>query len=197
MKLKIQLHHIIPHFLKLLVIPGVLFLLSCENDIEKIKSLTSSEDYPDVSGKKVEMIYSDSGKVRVLIVADEIRKYSKTKKPYVEFPKGIDVQFFDDSLGVVANIVANYAIYYNELRLWEARGNVIAEDIENGKSLYSEELFWDENKEIIYSNIFSRIENKNGTFYGQNGFEADQKLTHLRLKSTRGNVKLKDELITK
>ena len=146
-----------------------------------------------MSGKKMEIIYSDSGKVKVKLTADEIKRFSKVEKPFIEFPKGIDVTFFNDTLGVSAHLTAGYAIYYNEAKLWEARGNVIARDLVEGKQLNSEELFWDEEKGKIYSNIFSRIETKDGIFYGQNGFEANQNLTWYKLIGTSGTVNLKDE----
>ena len=171
--------------------------MACENDIEKIKSLTDPLEYPDVSGKNLEIIYSDSGKVKIQIITEEIKKFSKIKNPYVEFPKGMMVIFFNDTMGISAQLNSDYAIYHNESKLWEARGNVVARNFEKGEMLYSEELFWDENKEIIYSNIFSRIENNNGTFYGQNGFEADQKLTRWKLKASRATVRIKDEPNTK
>lgn len=185
-------NNILKYLLPLLVLPGVSFLVSCENDIEKINTLTSLYNYPDLSGQKVEMIYSDSAKVRMKLIAEEIKQYSRTETPYIEFPKGIEVQFYNDTLGVTAQLNANYAIYYNKSKIWEARGNVIAKNYEKGEQLNSEELFWDENKEIIYSNIFSRIENKDGTFYGSNGFEADQKLTKWKLKGSRGTVRFKE-----
>ncbi len=181
------------HFFILLVFPGVSFLISCENDIEKINTLTRSSNYPDVSGKKVEIIYSDSGKVKMQLTADEIKKFYRTETPYVEFPKGIDVKFFNDTFGIVAQLTAGYAIYYTNNKLWEARENVTARNFEKGELLNSEEIFWDESKGIIYSNIFSRIENQDGTFYGENGFEADQKFSHWKLKGSRGTVKLKDD----
>ncbi len=179
------------------MIPGVIFLLSCENEIEKINLLVSTTEYPDITGKDVEIFYSDSGKIQLKLVADEIKKFSKIKKPYIEFPKGIDVVIFNDTLGITAHITAGYAIYYNDAKLWEARINVTAKNLEKGDLLNTEELFWDEGKEIIYSNVFSRIENKNGVWYGQNGFEADQKITWLKLKGASGEVNLNDESLTK
>jgi LPS export ABC transporter protein LptC len=195
--LRCLIQNIAKLFLKLLVIPGVTFLFSCENEIEKINLLTSSTDYPDMSGKKVEIIYSDSGKVQVKLAADEIKRFSKVEKPYLEFPKGIDVIFYNDTLGISAHLTADYAIYYTMVKLWEARGNVIVRDLEEGRMLNSEELFWDEDKGKVYSNIFSRIEDKDGTYYGENGFESDQNLKRFKFKNFRGTVNLKDEPVPK
>jgi len=179
--------------LKLLVIPGVFCLAACENDIEIINTLTNTTSLPDISGKKVEILYSDSGRVTMRLNADEIKQYGKIERPYIEFPKGIHVVFFDDSLQIKSEIFADYAKYFQEEKLWEARGNVVAENILTGEKLNTEELFWDETLQRIYSNSFSRIENKGNIFYGQKGFETNQKFTPLRLKSSKGSVTMKDE----
>ena len=182
---------------KLLVIPGVIFLLACENEIEKINLLTSTKEYPDISGKNVEIIYSDSAKVQLKLKAEEIKKYSRVEKPYIEFPKGIYVEIYNDTLGIMGTITAGYAIYYTETKLWEARNNVVARNIEKVDLLNTEELFWDEGKELIYSNIYSSVETNDGTFYGNKGFVADQKMTWWKLKGSSGTVKIKDEDLPK
>ncbi|MGC9342739.1 MAG: LPS export ABC transporter periplasmic protein LptC [Bacteroidales bacterium] len=185
---------ILLHLKKLLVFPGVFFLLiACENDIEKIKSLTDPTDLPDVSAKKVEIVYTDSSRLQMILEAPSIRRFSNVERPYMEFPEGIYVRFYDDSLKVESEIMANYAIYFNEERLWEARGDVVANNIEKGEKLNTEELFWDENKEVIFSNSFSRIETEDGTFYGQEGFESNQRFSKWRLKGSRGTVNVKEE----
>jgi LPS export ABC transporter protein LptC len=183
----------ISNILRLLVIPGVFCLVACENDIEKINSITSANNFPEMSGKKVEVLYSDSGKVKVQLNADEILQFAKAERPYIEFPKGIRVIFYDDSLRIDSELSANYAKYFQNEKLWEARGNVIADKISSGEKLNTEELFWDENLDRIYSNSFSRIERKDMVYYGQKGFETNQKFNPMRLKSSKATIQIKDE----
>ena len=148
---------------------------------------------PEISADNVEIIYSDSGFVRMKLEAKYIRQFSKVEDPYIEFPEGIYVRFYDDSLNVESEIRANYAIYHTDDKLWDARGNVVASNLKNGEKLNTEQLFWDENKKTIYSNSFSRIETQDGTFYGQDGFESNQRFSKWKLKSSRGTVNIKDE----
>lgn len=171
----------------------VILSLSCENDIQKINSITSAGNLPDASGKDFESIYSDSSRVKVRIVGKEIRQFNNSKRPYVEFPVGLTAYFYDDSLNIESIIKANYVIYYREESLWEAKNNVEAKNFSTGEQLNTEHLFWDEDKKLIYSNTYSRIVNKDGTFYGQQGFEANQDLTWWRLKGTKGTVTVRDE----
>ena len=179
--------------LKLLVIPGVSLLLSsCENDIEKIHSITSQIEHPELSAENAIILYSDSGKVEMKLTANRIAQFSKAERPYIEFPDGIYVEFYDDSLNIESQMRSNYAIYYMDDKRWEARGDVEAINKIKGEKLNTEELFWDENKRTIYSNSFSRIETADGTFYGENGFESNQRFSKWRLKGSRGTVNLKE-----
>lgn len=173
-----------------LVIP---FLSACENDIEKINLLNTDSNYPDVIGEDIEVIYSDSAKVKVQMYAKELNQYNRAEEPYSEFPKGIRVYFYDDSLGIESELKANYAIYYQTEKLWHAKGKVVAQNFKTGERLDSEELFWDEEKEEIYSESYTRIVNDNGTFHGQNGFRSDQTLTDYTLIGSKGVVNLQDD----
>lgn len=172
---------------------GLLCFTSCENDIEKINTILENQVNPEVSGKQYEIIYSDSGNVRVKVLAPEIRKYIEADKPYTEFPRGLTAYFYDDSLQIESVIQANYVIYFEEEKLWEAKNNVEARNLKEGNQLNTEHLFWNEKKRLIYSNTYSRIVNKDGTFYGQQGFEAAQDLKWWRLKGSKGTVNVKDE----
>ncbi len=165
----------------------------CENDIERIQMLTDETMMPAVAGSNVEVIYSDSASVRVQVLAPSFRQFSNIERPYMEFPDGIEVFFYDDSLRIESEIRADYTIYYPDEGLWHATGNVIARRLDSGDALNTEELFWDEGKHLIYSNTFTRIQNEDGTFYGKRGFESDQELTNWQLKGSSGTVNVQDE----
>jgi LPS export ABC transporter protein LptC len=175
------------------VLTGLLFLLSCENEIEKINSLSGTTVFPEVSGKNFEIIHSDSGKVKVRILAPELYKYELVEQPYIEFPRGMKAYFYDDSLKIESIIEAGYVKYLQEEHLWEAKNNVEARNLKTGEQLNTEHLFWNQEKKIIYSNTSSRIVTNEGTFYGEKGFEANQDLTKWKLKSSKGTVNLKNE----
>jgi LPS export ABC transporter protein LptC len=180
-------------------LPGILLLalliccLSCENEIEKIYSLSGNTTLPSVSGKNFEIIHSDSGKVRVRILAPELYKYDLVEKPYIEFPRGMKAYFYDDSLKIESVIEAGYVKYFEAEKLWEAKNNVEARNLKKGEQLNTEHLFWDEQKKIIYSYTNSRIVTGDGTFYGEKGFEANQDLSKWKLKSSKGTVNVKNE----
>ncbi|MFP4059949.1 MAG: LPS export ABC transporter periplasmic protein LptC [bacterium] len=167
--------------------------VSCENDIERINTVTQNQDFPTLSGFDAEFLYSDSGLVQIKIETPEYHRYTMKEEPYMEFPYGIIAYFYNDSLEIESEISANYAKYFVEEKLWEARGDVIGINHVKNEQLNTEELFWDEKERLIYSEKFSRISTNDGVFYGEEGFEADQNFTRWKLIGTRGNVKIENE----
>lgn len=168
-------------------------IYACENDLERIHKITSLDHFPDAAGHKYEILYSDSFQVKVRILAPEIERYARVEEPYIEFPQGLTAYFYDDSLNIEAYIKAKHVIYRENEHLWEAKNNVEGRNLKNKNQLNTEHMFWDEERKMIYSHTQSRIVNEDGTFYGEEGFEAKQDLSWYRLKKSKGVVKLKDE----
>ena len=175
-----------------LLIPVIMFFISCKNDIETINALTTELKIPDQVAYDVETVFNDSGLMQGKILAPEINIYNNDEAPYTEFPQGMEVLFYDSTENVSARIQAGYAIYYQDEQLWEARNKVFAENKVEGATLETEQMFWNEKDQKIYSEKFSVITNADGVFYGQNGFDANQNLTNWTLRSSRGTANLRD-----
>jgi LPS export ABC transporter protein LptC len=180
-------------FIHIVILVIAVLLISCENNIEVIRNLGRIKDSPVVSANNMEILYSDSAKIKMRITAPEVHRYNLPNKQYTEFPKGITVQQYDTLLNITALIMSDYAIYFEKTNLWEAHGNVIAKNLEKKEELNTEELFWDQDKGIIYSKKFSRITNADGVFYGDGGFEAEQDLSKWHMVGIKGKVNLKEE----
>lgn len=166
---------------------------ACENDIERINLITDQSEAPTVQGKNIKVIYSDSAKVKVQILAPLYKQYPAADRPYMEFEKGLEVYFYDDSLRIESEIKADYTIYYMEEELWRATGNVVAKNFSNGDALYTDELFWDEANELIYSDTYTRVHSEENILYGKNGFRSNQNLSNWQLLGSSGTINVQDE----
>jgi len=176
-------------YLVLLCLSFLLF--ACKNDIAKINELTKDVVVPNMEMTDGRIVYTDSGKVKLIVLANEIKRFDLPKEPYTEFPKGINVTFYN-SLGLqTSKITANFAVYYMDIELWEAKGNVIALN-EKGEELHTEQLFWKQSEGKIYSNEFTKIISPDGVFVGDNGFESNQDFSRWRLMRSKGSVNVKD-----
>ncbi|OFY59434.1 MAG: LPS export ABC transporter periplasmic protein LptC [Bacteroidetes bacterium RBG_13_46_8] len=184
------------------ILAKVLFLLaavviltdSCENDIATIKALNEDLNMPSQTGSNVQITYTDSGQIKIKLMAPELKRFSRENDPYYEFPKGLKVLFYQSDGKVESHIVADYALFYEKQELWEARNNVVAINERTREQLFTEHIFWNQKEETIYSDQFTKIINADGTFYGEKGFEARQDLTKWKLKSSKGSVNVKDQM---
>ena len=72
--------------------------------------------------------------------------------------------------------MCSYAIYYTEEGLWHAKGDVEAKNLEEGTILNTEELFWNEQEQRIYNDVYTRVREGDNVMYGKGGIEARQSL---------------------
>ena len=177
---------------------GVLIFLAivlggCENDIERINLLTDESEAPTIQGTNIQVIYSDSAKVKVQVLAPIYKQYPTAERPYMEFEKGLEVFFYDDSAKIESELRADYTIYYIDDGLWHATGNVVAKNFDNGDALYTDELFWDEKEELIYSDSYTRVHSEENTLYGKKGFRSHQSLSNWQLIGSSGTINVQDE----
>lgn len=161
---------------------------ACENDIEQVNLITSKKKIPSESGKNVLIVYSDSARIKMKLNAAQLDHYDGDNA-YVEFPKGVNVFFYNDQNKLESNLKANYAIRYEKSNMMEAKNNVIV--INNkGEKLNTEHLFWDEKKEQIYSDVFVKITTKTEIIMGE-GLESNQDFSKYKFKKIKGTINVK------
>ena len=128
---------------------------SCEN---KINFIPNSDllTLPSLSVKDVETVYNDSGRLKLILWAPLVEEYSHTESPYDEFRFGIKVVFYDGLKDPAGSVKAKYAKYTKSNSLWELRDSVVVINEGNDK-LETEVLFWDQPKDLIYSEPFVQV----------------------------------------
>jgi LPS export ABC transporter protein LptC len=165
-------------------------LISCENDLEKVKLYSKGKLTPQESAKNIKILYSDSALVKVELTAPVLNRY-ETDNPYIEMPKGLHANFYNDRLEVKSKLDANYGIRYERDQRMEARKNVVVIN-EKGDRLDTEHLIWDERKEKLFSDDFVKITTKDEIIFG-NGFEANQDFTKYKIFNIKGTISLNNE----
>ena len=131
-------------------------LPSCQNDVQTVLSLDVVDTLPEMTARDVEIIYSERARVQIKLVSPYLVNETK-EEPLLIFPEGFTVYFYDSAMNLQSTITADYGISYEKKKLMEARHNVVVENLKKGEKLNTEELFWDRNKQQIYSNKFVRL----------------------------------------
>ena len=170
----------------------LIFVFSaCKNDINEVVLLTSHYRYPEMRALDISLFRSDSAKLYFQLFAKEMIQYSNDKKPYILFPQGFNAKHFDQFPTPESSIRAEWAKYFVNEKLWWAKNNVVAEN-SNGEKLFAEELYWDQEKEIIYSDKYVKIQTPEEIIFGE-GFEANQDMSHYKIKKVTGTVYIEDQ----
>lgn len=169
---------------------ALVLLFSCENDLEKVKLYEKGKIGPVESAVNIKVLYSDSGRVKVEVIAPKLDRY-ETERPYTEMPKGVQAIFYDRGMQVSSRLKADYGIRYDrELRM-EARKNVVVVN-EKGEQLNTEHLIWDERTRKLHSDEFVKITTGDEIIYG-NGFEANQDFSQYRIFNIKGIISVNSE----
>lgn len=176
---------------------GAIIFFSCTNNLDEIIALVNKEKLPTVHSIDIEIIQTDSARLSYRMVAAELKRFENEDNPYVEFPQGIAVYFYDDAQEVQSSVTADYARQYENEEKWIAENNVVAINQKEGNQLNTEYMVWDMKREKIHSDKFSRITTNDGVFIGKNGFEADARedgmLTQWRIFNSEGTINVKDQ----
>lgn len=173
------------------VMGSAILLFSCERD-EAEDAAASEETMRTEYSENLSIVESQNGRRSYHFVTPLVEGYSLAREPYREFRKGVKITTYkDDSLSTVdAVLTANYAIYYENRKLWEAKGNVVVVK-SDGKNLYTQQLFWNQQTKKIYSNVDSKIVQNDGrdVFIGE-GFESDEEFKDWRFRRMKGRMEV-------
>jgi LPS export ABC transporter protein LptC len=186
------MHHTLSRYalLALSILGSATLLFSCTKETK-----TTQYDYETLlteSSENRTITMMENGIRSYTFITPLMEGYSLAANPYQEFRRGINMTTYtQDSLNLVdANITANYAIYYENQRLWEAKGNVIIiknnrdegdTTIKNHTEIYTQQLFWNATTKKIYSNVDTKILQPDGWHFGV-GFDADEDLKNIHFR---------------
>ena len=173
----------------LLVVGSASLLFSCDTKPEA--TVYDYETLKTESSENRTITMMENGKRSYTFVSPLMEGYSLASNPYQEFRRGIRMTTYTDSLSLVdATITANYAIYYERQKLWEAKGNVViikknrkaGDTVVTGLTeIYTQQLFWNATTKKIYSNVDTKVLQPDGWHFGV-GFDADDDLKNIHFR---------------
>ena len=137
--------------------------------------------------EKLTVRQTKEGKLVYQFTTPLLEEYEYAPEPYIEFRKGIKIVTYNDSTQQVsATLSANYAIFMKNQQLWEAKGNVAGHNAD-GNQIETEQLFWNQKTKPIYSNVDSKITQKDNVVYADR-FESNEEFNDFIMSSVKGRV---------
>lgn len=176
-------------FFALIFFTSILLFGNCKpTKKEEIEAVTIKDTLPVETAKKLEILYSDSGRVKVKIKAGKLNRFAGAS-PYLEFPDGIHVWFYNIKHEPESEMSARFAVRYEVDAIIEAKKNVVVIN-EQGDILNTEHLIWDEKTQMIRTEAFVKITTKDEIIIGE-GMEADQYFRKYKIRNIKGTFNLK------
>ncbi|MCF8297925.1 MAG: LPS export ABC transporter periplasmic protein LptC [Saprospiraceae bacterium] len=178
------LHFRFKILISIVVISCTAMLFSCENEIEDINSLYDFTNNPVDIAKEVEIAYSDSGKIRMLLKSPIMEKYDG-EDPYTEMPKGVKVFFYDSVKTINSYLTANYAINREKSQIMEAKNDVVVINAK-GERLNTEHLIWEQRTHLIHTNKGVKITTTDEVIFGK-GLKSDETFDNWEILNVTGS----------
>lgn len=172
-------------FIPAALLISCLFVSSCENDIKEVNDLLSKqtgiEEAVDVTS-----FMSQQGKVKAKLRSPYMLRY-QADSPYVEFPRTLHVDFYDDSTKVESTVDALYARYREYENKVLLKDSVVVINIQKGDTLKTNELWWDQTTEEFFTDKPVRIFQSDKTIFGK-GLRAKQDFSSYDIFNITGIV---------
>ncbi|RDI15860.1 LPS export ABC transporter periplasmic protein LptC [Flavobacterium sp. AG291] len=164
----------------------IALLYSCESNFKDVQRINSVAFSPSGETENINLKYTDSGKVKAVLVSPLMYDYSNLEYGFNEFPKGVHVTLFDDS-GKKSYIESDYAITYEKTYIIDLQGNVkITTD--DGNRLETEQLFYDRKNEWFYTEKKFKFTNKEGSLLEGPGVDFSKDFKVVNAQQNRGHI---------
>jgi len=184
--------HIDP-FSAVLFISGCFFISACENDPKMIDDWSKKKEMVEI-GKNIEAYLSQENKVKAKLTAPLMLR--QTDSLYTEFPNSLHVDFYDDSTKIESWVDSKHGKYFeniDKVYLWDS---VVVINVK-GDTLKSQDLWWDKNKELFYTDKYAEYLRIDKQIFPGKGLEATQDFKRITFKEPTGIVHVSDTSFSK
>ena len=131
--------------------------------------------------------YTDSSHLVFILKAPVLRRVYTKYAVTEEFPKGIDVTFYNKEERPQSWLTADYARRDQAQRVVTVEKNVVLKN-DAGERLDGPELIWDEKTKEIYTDRFVKITRPDGTLIYSYGFKSNESFTRYELNASSGRL---------
>ena len=162
----------------------LIVLASCENSEEKISNFVDLENLAVEQLTNSEIIYTENGHLKVKVISQRMERFSD-KEERIELSGGVHFDFYKlDSTNTKSVLTCEKATINNTTNIMVANNNVVLKG-SDGKELKSEQLIWDKNKNLVYTELEIIIQTEDEIISGV-GFKSTPDFTEYEIKKAKG-----------
>ena len=147
------------------ILVALLLMSSCESNFREVQKSNFAEFTPSGEADTIDLKYTDSGKIKSILVSPKMLDYATVEFPFTEFPKGVKVTMYDNN-GKKTFVTSKYAITFKNTDLIDLQGNVKITN-EAGQLFETEQLYFDQKNEWFYTEKRFKFTDAKGFTYGE------------------------------
>ena len=170
------------------ILVAVTVFSSCENNLTEVQTVISADQVAIEIGEEVEVIYSDSGRIQMKVIAPLLHRHLDKREPKRTFPKGLEVYFIGKDQKVESWLKGKHAIEYEKKQETVIRDSVVLFNV-NGEKLETDHLVWNQKTGKIYTEQLVKMTTIDKQIWGY-GFEADREFKQWSIKAVKGELKI-------
>lgn len=163
---------------------------SCEGNFKDVSKIYRREFVPVSEAETINLKYTDSGTVKIILKSAKMLDYSNVRFPYTEFPEGLHLIAYDEK-GNISNIYANYGISYPKTDIIDLRNKVKIVTHDN-KILETEQLYYNRKDEWFFTDEKCKFSNQNGDFSYFQGFDCSKDFKIINAHALMGQANIND-----
>lgn len=172
----------------LLAFVGFLMItfVGCESNFKEVQKINFTEFTPTGEADSLTLKYTDSGKIKAILVASLMKDYGSVKYPFTEFPNGVLVTIYDNKTHRTF-VRSKYAVSVKGTDLIDLRNDVTI-TTEQGQSLTTSQMYYDQKNEWFFTDkTFVLSDPLRGSTSGQ-GIDFDKNLKVINYQKVSGVI---------
>lgn len=157
---------------------------SCNERLSTVRKWEVQEIKPQTSGQGIKLVYTDSGKIKAFLRTPLMQDFTQLDFGYRAFPEGLELDFYDEK-NQKNTIKADYGILYEQTNLVDLQNNVVI-TTSDSVVLKANQLYWDQSKQWVFSDVPYQVQFKNGAVNNGESFDANEKFNKFISRSNKG-----------
>jgi LPS export ABC transporter protein LptC len=168
----------------IILMVGLFSLFSCGENLRRAEQINLAE-IPIQTVRDMFVVDTKNGLLTMRMEAKLMERYETDTLSYELFPEGFCVYSYDEKGRLETTIKADRAKHSKASKgsdeVWVATGNVVVTNIFNQEVMESDTLYWNREKEIIWTDCYVKMYSPDGFMQGY-GMESDQRARNTVIK---------------
>lgn len=158
---------------------------------EELDFVVSQDSILIDESTNVKITYTDSGRLKAILLAPVMYRNNTQGNSYTEMPAGVEGEFFNEVREKQSSLTGKYAISYDDRDLIYIRDSVVIHNIKD-EEIRTPELYWDKVERRVYSDKEVQIKIRDEKILYGTGFDSNETFTKYTIHNLTGVIYLKD-----